>query len=120
MSTTNPPSTTDFLLQTHDKALRGSPSICCLYPDAQPNRPESSDCPSQTRKTPLLEIAPLVRVIFILDHVSPSLSMLSLLLNRVKMGSDHLVHLEHIHLRLFENGMHLVVAKNLSLVFRIL
>jgi len=43
-----------------------------------------------------------------------------LLLNRVEMVADDLVHLEHVHPGLLEDGLHLVVAADLPLVFGIL
>lgn len=40
--------------------------------------------------------------------------------DRVEMTANVLVHLEHVHLVLSENGKHSVVAANLSLVARVL
>lgn len=53
-----------------------------------------------------------------LDHLLELLSLL--LFDRVKVRADHFVHLEHVHSRLFENGMHFVVATDLPLVFGVL
>lgn len=50
----------------------------------------------------------------------PSVLLLLLLLDGVEMAPNHLVHLEHVYLGLLENGMHLVVAQDLPLVFRVL
>jgi hypothetical protein len=42
------------------------------------------------------------------------------LLDGVKMVADLLVHAEHVNLRLLEDGLHLLIAKNLSPVVWIL
>lgn len=60
----------------------------------------------------------------LLDHTPPWLSYVrlisTLLLDRIQVVSNLLIHLKHVHFCLLEDRLHLLVAQNLPFVARIL